>query len=91
MLFSPLLDEPIHGMIPMNNATKGCNESMDDTTGPCSCQDCSIVCGPKPVPPPPPAPWLLLGLDAMCVIMWISYTAFLLIFFAVVCGVWCYR
>ncbi|XP_070796687.1 NPC intracellular cholesterol transporter 1 isoform X1 [Pituophis catenifer annectens] len=84
-------DVPVHGMIPMNNATKGCNESVDDTTGPCSCQDCSIVCGPKPVPPPPPAPWLLLGLDAMCVIMWITYTAFLLIFFAVVCGVWCYR
>ncbi|KAL7984357.1 hypothetical protein Chor_002927, partial [Crotalus horridus] len=85
------LDVPIHGMIPMNNATKGCNESVDDITGPCSCQDCSIVCGPKPEPPPPPAPWLLLGLDAMCVIMWISYTAFLLIFSAVVCGVWCYR
>ncbi|ETE68091.1 Niemann-Pick C1 protein, partial [Ophiophagus hannah] len=84
-------DVPIHGMIPMTNATKGCNESMDDITGPCSCQDCSLVCGPKPEPLPPPAPWLLLGLDAMCVIMWISYTAFLLIFFAVVCGVWCYR
>ncbi|XP_053105399.1 NPC intracellular cholesterol transporter 1 [Hemicordylus capensis] len=84
-------DISIHGMIPMNNATKGCNESLDDVTGPCSCQDCSVVCGPKPQPPPPPAPWLLLGLDAMYVIMWISYTGFLLLFFAVVFGVWCYR
>ncbi|XP_061452973.1 NPC intracellular cholesterol transporter 1 [Rhineura floridana] len=84
-------DASIHGMTPMNNATKGCNESMDDVTGPCSCQDCSIVCGPKPQPPPPPAPWLLLGLDAMYVIMWISYTGFLLVFFAAVFGVWCYR
>ncbi|XP_062836513.1 NPC intracellular cholesterol transporter 1 [Anolis carolinensis] len=84
-------DVPIHGMTPMNNATKGCNESMDDATGPCSCQDCSIVCGPKPEPPSPPAPWLLLGLDAMYVIMWISYTGFLLVFFGVVFGVWCYR
>ncbi|KAM6275301.1 NPC intracellular cholesterol transporter 1 [Spheniscus humboldti] len=84
-------DVPVHGMNPMNNATKGCNESMDDLTGPCSCQDCSIVCGPKPQPPPLPTPWLLFGLDAVYVIMWISYMGFLLIFFALVFGVWCYR
>ncbi|XP_066482520.1 NPC intracellular cholesterol transporter 1 isoform X2 [Tiliqua scincoides] len=84
-------DVPIHGMTPMNNATKGCNESVDDVTGPCSCQDCSIVCGPKPQPPPPPVPWLLFGLDAMYVIVWISYMGFLLLFFAVIFGVWCYR
>ncbi|KAF4788828.1 Niemann-Pick C1 protein [Turdus rufiventris] len=84
-------DVPVHGMNPMNNATKGCNESMDDSTGPCSCQDCSIVCGPKPQPPPLPPPWLLFGLDAVYVIMWISYMGFLLIFFALVFGVWCYR
>ncbi|KAM9643312.1 NPC intracellular cholesterol transporter 1 isoform 1-T1 [Morphnus guianensis] len=84
-------DAPVRGMNPMNNATKGCNESMDDSTGPCSCQDCSIVCGPKPQPPPLPAPWLLFGLDAVYVIMWISYMGFLLIFFALVFGVWCYR
>uniref|UniRef100_A0A8B9MT86 NPC intracellular cholesterol transporter 1 n=1 Tax=Accipiter nisus TaxID=211598 RepID=A0A8B9MT86_9AVES len=84
-------DAPVHGMNPMNNATKGCNESMDDSTGPCSCQDCSIVCGPKPQPPPLPAPWLLFGLDAVYVITWISYMGFLLIFFALVFGVWCYR
>uniref|UniRef100_A0A8D0H7N3 NPC intracellular cholesterol transporter 1 n=1 Tax=Sphenodon punctatus TaxID=8508 RepID=A0A8D0H7N3_SPHPU len=84
-------DSSFQGMIPMNNATKGCNESTDDVTGPCSCQDCSLVCGPKPQPPRPPAPWLLLGLDAMYVIMWISYMGFLLVFFGVVFGVWCYR
>ncbi|XP_074843385.1 NPC intracellular cholesterol transporter 1 isoform X2 [Carettochelys insculpta] len=84
-------DISLHGMSPMNNATKGCNESVDEVTGPCSCQDCSLVCGPKPQPPPPPAPWLLLGLDAMYVIMWISYVGFLLVFFAVIFGIWCYR
>ncbi|NXJ51957.1 NPC1 protein, partial [Spizaetus tyrannus] len=84
-------DAPVRGMNPMNNATKGCNESMDDSTGPCSCQDCSVVCGPKPQPPPLPTPWLLFGLDAVYVIMWISYMGFLLIFFALVFGVWCYR
>ncbi|XP_015710907.1 NPC intracellular cholesterol transporter 1 [Coturnix japonica] len=84
-------DVPVHGMNPMNNATKGCNESVDDSTGPCSCQDCSIVCGPKPQPPPLPVPWLLFGLDAVYIIMWISYMGFLLIFFALVFGVWCYR
>ncbi|XP_048363973.1 NPC intracellular cholesterol transporter 1 [Sphaerodactylus townsendi] len=84
-------DVSIHGMTPMNNATKGCNESMDDFTAPCSCQDCSAVCGPKPQPPPPPKPWLLFGLDAMYVIMWIFYMGFLLVFFAMVLGIWCYR
>ncbi|XP_054841325.1 NPC intracellular cholesterol transporter 1 [Eublepharis macularius] len=84
-------DVSIHGMTPMNNATKGCNESMDDFTGPCSCQDCSLVCGPKPQPPPPPTPWLLFGFDAMYVIMWLSYMGFLLIFFAAIFGIWCYR
>ncbi|XP_038248354.1 NPC intracellular cholesterol transporter 1 [Dermochelys coriacea] len=84
-------DISVRGMSPMNNATKGCNESVDDVTGPCSCQDCSLVCGPRPQPPSPPSPWLLLGLDAMYVIMWISYMGFLLVFFAVIFGVWCYR
>nr|XP_005587087.2 NPC intracellular cholesterol transporter 1 isoform X1 [Macaca fascicularis] len=84
-------DFPVHGMEPMNNATKGCDESVDEVTAPCSCQDCSIVCGPKPQPPPPPAPWTILGLDAMYVIMWITYMAFLLVFFGAFFAVWCYR
>ena len=46
-------DLPAHGMEPMNNATKGCDEPVDEVTGPCSCQDCSAVCGPNPPPPPP--------------------------------------
>ncbi|XP_004853210.1 Niemann-Pick C1 protein isoform X2 [Heterocephalus glaber] len=84
-------DLPIQGMEPMRNATKACNESIDEVTGPCSCQDCSIVCGPKPRPPPPPAPWQLLGWDAMYVIMWVTYMAFLFVFFGVFFAVWCYR
>ncbi|XP_058412786.1 NPC intracellular cholesterol transporter 1 isoform X4 [Diceros bicornis minor] len=84
-------DLPAHGMEPMNNATKGCDESMDEVTGPCSCQDCSAVCGPKPQPPPLPAPWRILGLDAMYVIMWITYMAFLLVFFGAFFALWCYR
>ncbi|XP_044538920.1 NPC intracellular cholesterol transporter 1 [Gracilinanus agilis] len=84
-------DIPLYGMQPMNNATKGCNESVDDVTGPCSCQDCSITCGPKPQPPPPPTPWMILGLDAMYVIMWIFYMGFLLLFFGMFFIIWCYR
>ncbi|XP_060029577.1 NPC intracellular cholesterol transporter 1 isoform X2 [Erinaceus europaeus] len=84
-------DFPTHGMEPMNNATKGCDESVDEVTGPCSCQDCSVVCGPKPQPPPPPIPWRILGLDAMYVIMWATYMAFLLVFFGVFFAMWCYR
>ncbi|KAM7125801.1 NPC intracellular cholesterol transporter 1 isoform 2-T2 [Molossus nigricans] len=84
-------DLPAHGMEPMNNATKGCDESVDDVTAPCSCQDCSAVCGPKPQPPPLPVPWRILGLDAMYVIMWITYMAFLIVFFGAFFAVWCYR
>ncbi|KAI1902029.1 hypothetical protein AGOR_G00040500 [Albula goreensis] len=84
-------DVPLANMTPMTNATRGCNESLDDGSGPCSCQDCTLMCGPQPVPPPLPPPWTILGLDAMMVIMWISYMAFLLVFVAGVLGSWCYR
>ncbi|XP_069076123.1 NPC intracellular cholesterol transporter 1 [Pleurodeles waltl] len=84
-------DIPLHGMIPMNNATIGCNESVEDEGSPCSCQDCSLVCGPKPQAPPSPIPWTIFGLDAMAVIMWISYMAFLVMFFGVIIIVWCQR
>ncbi|XP_051826300.1 NPC intracellular cholesterol transporter 1, partial [Antechinus flavipes] len=84
-------DNSLYKMEPMNNATKGCNESVDDVTGPCSCQDCSMTCGPKPQPPPPPVPWLIFGLDAMYVIMWIFYMGFLLVFFGMFFILWCYR
>ncbi|XP_060679902.1 NPC intracellular cholesterol transporter 1 [Hemiscyllium ocellatum] len=79
-------DLPIGRMIPMSNETKGCNETLDDGSPACSCQDCSLVCGPKPVPPPLPIPWTIFGLDAMAVIMWISYLIFLSIFGGAVIG-----
>ncbi|KAI5940186.1 NPC intracellular cholesterol transporter 1 [Manis javanica] len=84
-------DFSVHGMEPMNNATKGCDESVDEVTAPCSCQDCSAVCGPKPQPPLPSVPWRILGLDAMYVIMWITYMSFLLVFFGAFFAMWCYR
>ncbi|XP_063075415.1 NPC intracellular cholesterol transporter 1 [Engraulis encrasicolus] len=84
-------DNSTAGMQPMNNHTWGCDEGLDDGSGPCSCQDCSATCGPSPVPPPQPQPWLIFGMDAMNVIMGISYTLFLLILIAAVVGVWCYR
>ncbi|KAG7278398.1 hypothetical protein CRUP_038561 [Coryphaenoides rupestris] len=55
------------------------------------CADCSATCGPTPEPPAPPAPWTILGMDAMVVIMWISYTAFLLVFVGGVLCTWFYR
>uniref|UniRef100_A0A8C1HIN0 Niemann-Pick disease, type C1 n=1 Tax=Cyprinus carpio carpio TaxID=630221 RepID=A0A8C1HIN0_CYPCA len=58
-------DVPIGGMTPMNNETFNCTQSLDDGSGPCSCQDCSAACGPTPVVPPVPPPWTILGLDAM--------------------------
>lgn len=84
-------DVPTAGFTPMNNNTFACTEGLDDGSGPCSCQDCSQACGPTPVPPPLPTPWTILGLDAMDVIMGISYAAFLLIFLGGVLAAWCYR
>ncbi|XP_037313117.2 NPC intracellular cholesterol transporter 1 [Pungitius pungitius] len=84
-------DVPVSGYNPMNNQTYACTEGLEDGSGPCSCQDCTKACGPKPVPPPLPPPWRIFGMDAMTVIMWISYLAFLLIFFGAVLGVWYYR
>ncbi|XP_067833782.1 NPC intracellular cholesterol transporter 1 [Heptranchias perlo] len=81
-------DLPIGRMIPMDNETKGCNETLDDGSPPCSCQDCLLVCGPKPVPPPLPAPWTIFGLDAMAVIMWLVYLVFLAAFGGAVINVW---
>ncbi|KAK9538617.1 hypothetical protein VZT92_003779 [Zoarces viviparus] len=84
-------DVPVSGYTPMNNKTYDCTEGLEDGSGPCSCQDCAKDCGPKPVPPPLPPPWTILGIDAMTVIMWISYTTFLLFFIGAVLGAWCYR
>ncbi|KAI4810317.1 hypothetical protein KUCAC02_019156, partial [Chaenocephalus aceratus] len=84
-------DAPVSGYTPMTNKTFACTEGLDDGSGPCSCQDCTNACGPRPVPPPLPPPWLILGMDPMTVIMWSSYMAFLLIFIGAVIGAWCYR
>ncbi|XP_035025162.2 NPC intracellular cholesterol transporter 1 [Hippoglossus stenolepis] len=84
-------DVPVSGYTPMNNKTYACTEGLEDGSGPCSCQDCTNACGPRPVPPPLPPPWTIFGIDAMTVIMWISYVAFLLIFFGAVLIAWCYR
>uniref|UniRef100_A0A673K647 Niemann-Pick C1 protein-like n=1 Tax=Sinocyclocheilus rhinocerous TaxID=307959 RepID=A0A673K647_9TELE len=84
-------DVPIAGMTPMSNVTFNCTQSLDDGSGPCSCQDCSEACGPTPVAPPVLPTWTILGLDAMTVIMWCSYVAFLILFFGVMLGAWCYR
>uniref|UniRef100_A0A4W6C657 Niemann-Pick disease, type C1 n=1 Tax=Lates calcarifer TaxID=8187 RepID=A0A4W6C657_LATCA len=77
-------DVPVSGYTPMNNKTYACTEGLEDGSGPCSCQDCTNACGPKPVPPPLPPPWTILGIDAMTVIMWLSYMAFLLLFFGAI-------
>ncbi|XP_038157542.1 NPC intracellular cholesterol transporter 1 [Cyprinodon tularosa] len=84
-------DVEVSGYTPMNNKTYACTEGLEDGSGSCSCQDCSAACGPKPIPPPLPPPWTILGMDAMSVIMWISYMAFLLIFVGVLVGAWCCR
>uniref|UniRef100_A0A3Q2Z477 Niemann-Pick disease, type C1 n=1 Tax=Hippocampus comes TaxID=109280 RepID=A0A3Q2Z477_HIPCM len=84
-------DVPVFGYTPMNNKTYGCSEGLDDGSGPCSCQDCTKECGPKPLPPPVPPPWTIIGVDAMTVIMWISYITFLFVFIGTVLAAWCYR
>ncbi|RXN37378.1 Niemann-Pick C1 [Labeo rohita] len=83
-------DVPTAGMTPMNNVTFNCTQSLEDGSGPCSCQDCTGACGPTPVAPPILPPWTILGQDAMTVIMWCSYVGFLIVFFGVVLAAWCY-
>lgn len=78
-------------MVFMNNDTFGCTESLDDGSAPCSCQDCSAACGPSPVPPTIPPPWTILGYDAIYFIMWLLYSAFLLVFFGTLALAWCFR
>ncbi|KAF3858124.1 hypothetical protein F7725_011325 [Dissostichus mawsoni] len=41
-------DAPVSGYTPMNNKTFACTEGLDDGSGPCSCQDCTNACGPRP-------------------------------------------
>ncbi|KAF4076370.1 hypothetical protein AMELA_G00213600 [Ameiurus melas] len=85
------LSNPPSGMSFMKNQTFGCTESLDDGSAPCSCQDCSAACGPSPVPPPVPPPWTILGYDAMVLIMFLSYVAFLLVSGGVLALAWCFR
>uniref|UniRef100_A0A3Q3WSC2 SSD domain-containing protein n=1 Tax=Mola mola TaxID=94237 RepID=A0A3Q3WSC2_MOLML len=84
-------DDSVSGYTPMSNKTFACTEGLEDGSGPCSCQDCTDACGPEPVPPPLPAPWRIFGIDAMTVIMWLSYMIFLLVFVSAILGSWCYR
>uniref|UniRef100_A0A3P9KCC9 Niemann-Pick disease, type C1 n=1 Tax=Oryzias latipes TaxID=8090 RepID=A0A3P9KCC9_ORYLA len=84
-------DVEVSGFTPMNNKTYACTEGLEDGSGPCSCQDCTNACGPKPIPPVVPPPWTIFGVDAMNVIMWFSYLSFLLVFLGAVLGAWCYR
>uniref|UniRef100_A0A8C7T8B9 Niemann-Pick disease, type C1 n=1 Tax=Oncorhynchus mykiss TaxID=8022 RepID=A0A8C7T8B9_ONCMY len=83
----PIFSGKMHNTEYVPFTTKG-HLSPQDGSGPCSCQDCSQACGPQPVPPPLLPPWTILGIDAMVVIMWISYVAFLLIFIGAVIGAW---
>uniref|UniRef100_A0A665VGI9 SSD domain-containing protein n=1 Tax=Echeneis naucrates TaxID=173247 RepID=A0A665VGI9_ECHNA len=72
------LDVPVSDFTPMNNKTYACTESLEDGSGPCSCQDCAKACGPKPVPPPLPPPWTIFDIDD---VIQATYFSFLFIFF----------
>uniref|UniRef100_A0A8C7Y5A2 Niemann-Pick disease, type C1 n=1 Tax=Oryzias sinensis TaxID=183150 RepID=A0A8C7Y5A2_9TELE len=56
-------DVEVSGFTPMNNKTYACTEGLEDGSGPCSCQDCTNACGPKPNPPVVPPPWTIFGVD----------------------------
>ena len=67
-------------LIPLNATNTRCNETYDNTSSPCSCQDCSLSCAPFPPLPPPKKPFTILGLDGVSFIMACIFTAFVIVF-----------
>ncbi|KAK3578412.1 hypothetical protein CHS0354_035612 [Potamilus streckersoni] len=67
-------------LIPNNHATVRCNETFDNSTQPCSCQDCQAMCVPMLPPPPPKKDFKIAGTDGYAFIMACVYIVFILFF-----------
>ncbi|KAL3891661.1 hypothetical protein ACJMK2_003913 [Sinanodonta woodiana] len=67
-------------LVPQSHKMIGCNETINNNSLPCSCQDCQASCSPIPPPPPPEKPFLILGIDGYAFIMGCIYLAFVLFF-----------
>lgn len=67
-------------MYPLNISNTRCNETYDNSSAVCSCQDCEISCLPVPPPPSPKKPFTIFGLDGVSFIMGCIFTAFLIVF-----------
>nr|CAD7444918.1 unnamed protein product [Timema bartmani] len=64
---------PVAEFIPLDPVITPCNESVSANLPACSCLDCEVSC---PVPPPEPAPvapFIILGIDGVEVIMVILF------------------
>nr|XP_054751603.1 NPC intracellular cholesterol transporter 1-like [Lytechinus pictus] len=74
-------------MEPMDTRVYACNESTNNNTQPCSCQDCPSSCPPLPPLPPPPPQFLIFGVDGYIVVFSVAYAVFIALFilFNVIC------
>ncbi|XP_064596791.1 NPC intracellular cholesterol transporter 1-like [Liolophura sinensis] len=79
-----ITDDPVNEtgtiLIPMHVNITPCNESLDSSHGPCSCQDCMTSCSPLGPPIVPPPGWQILHIDGMIFIMSCFMGAFVIIF-----------
>ena len=65
---------------PLNLTNVRCNETISNSSAPCSCQDCESSCAPVPPPPPPKKPFTILGIDGVSFIMGCIFIAFIIFF-----------
>ncbi|XP_033640413.1 NPC intracellular cholesterol transporter 1-like [Asterias rubens] len=57
-----------------------CSRAIDNSSQPCSCQDCSAACPPVPPYPQPPPPFTILGMDGIMFILICGYSGFVVTF-----------
>ncbi|KAL3891662.1 hypothetical protein ACJMK2_003914 [Sinanodonta woodiana] len=84
----PWVSEENVTLIPNNHAIVRCNETLDNNTQPCSCQDCQAMCAPMLPPPPPKKHFEIAGTDGYAFIMTCVYIIFILFFCSYVIILW---
>nr|CAD7260672.1 unnamed protein product [Timema shepardi] len=75
---------PVAEFIPLDPVITPCNESVSANLPACSCLDCEVSCPVPPPEPAPAAPFIVLGIDGVEVIMVILFVVGTILFLLVV-------